>query len=106
MKAKVLLCTLVLGATNAVAVFAQTSDPVSEAILSGTSSGLSGMIPGIIRVLKYIVIFGGAISLLAVVFNIIQGERDAAKKAGWWLVGLALGFIVLTLLQSAAANIG
>lgn len=103
LKAKVVFATLMVGLTSAPAALAQ--DAVGDLILSQTEQGLVGIVPGIIRVLKIIVIIGGAISLLLVVFNIIQGERDSAKKAGWWLVGLVLGFIVLTILGGAVTNI-
>lgn len=103
LKARIAFCSLMLGLSAAPA-FAQ-DDPVTNAILQNTQAGLSGIVPGIVRILKIIVIIGGAISLLLVVFNIIQGERDSAKKAGWWLVGLALGFIVLSILGNATASI-
>ena len=104
-KAKYAYACMMLAFAAVPMALAQTDDSVSQAILNGTEQGLQGIVPGIIRVLKIIVIIGGAISLLLVVFNIIQGERDAAKKAGWWLVGLVLGFIVLTLLGNVSGNI-
>ena len=108
LKARIAFLSVMAGLSS-VPSFAQaggTSDPVTEAILRGSSDSLAGIIPGIVKVLKYAVLIGGAISLLLVVFNIIQGERDAAKKAGWWLVGLGLGFAILSILETVTARIG
>ena len=38
------------------------------------------------------------ISLVAVVIHIIQGERDAAKKASVWLIVTALGFAFIEII--------
>ena len=103
LNARVAFCALMLALTAAPA-FAQVSDPISQRLIDGTATGLQGIVPGIVRVLKIIVLIGGAISLLLVVFNIIQGERDSAKKAGWWLVGLVIGFIALTLLGGTTVS--
>lgn len=103
LKARIALCTLMVMFTAGPA-FAQ-DDPLGSAILDGTQQGIVGMIPRIMNVLKGITIFAGGIALLMVIINIIGGERDSAKKAGWWLIGMVLGFIVFTLLGNAAANI-
>ncbi len=80
-------------------------DPISSAILDQTTSGLQSITPRIMSVLKVVTLIGGGISMLMIIFNIIQGERDAAKKAGWWLVGMVIAFIVFTIIGNAAANV-
>lgn len=100
LKARIAFLSVMAGLSS-VPSFAQ-ADQITQRILDGSAEKMAGIVPGIIRVLKYAVLIGGAISLLLVVFNIIQGERDAAKKAGWWLVGLGLGFAVLSLLGTIA----
>ena len=108
LKARIAFLSVMTGLSS-VPSFAQvggTSDQVTEAILRGSASSMAGIVPGIIKALKYAVLIGGAISLLLVVFNIIQGERDAAKKAGWWLVGLGLGFAILSVLETVTTSIG
>lgn len=80
--------------------FAQTGvgDSIAGDILDSTATGMTGLATRIVRILQIAVGLGGLINLIIVVFNIIQGEREAAKKAGWWLVGLVLGFTALTVL--------
>lgn len=105
LKARIAFLSVMAGLSS-VPSFAQgkggATDTITQSILDGSANQMAGIVPGIVRVLKYAVLIGGAISLLLVVFNIIQGERDAAKKAGWWLVGLGLGFAILSLLESIA----
>lgn len=101
LKVWITVLTLIVGLTPA---FAQVQDVVGNQILESTTQGLQGIVPSIARILKIIVLIGGAISAILVVFNIIQGERDSAKKAGWWLVGLVVGFIVLTILGNMQVN--
>ena len=38
------------------------------------------------------------ISLVVTVINIIQGDREAAKKAGVWLVATLMGFMLITII--------
>lgn len=83
---------------------AVSSDNMANTIIDQSAKAMSGIVPGIIRIMKIATLIGGAISLLLVIFNIIQGERDSAKKAGWWLVGLALGFAVFSVLGNLAVN--
>ena len=80
------------------------SDPTGS-IMSNTTSRLAGLVPSIMNVLKIGVLIGGGIALLLVVFNILSGERDAAKKAGWWLVGLLIGFVALSVLANTAQSL-
>lgn len=109
LKARIAFLSVMAGLSS-VSSFAQaggrSSDQVTQLILDNSAREVAGIVPGIIKVLKYAVLIGGAISLLLVVFNIIQGERDAAKKAGWWLVGLGLGFAILSVLETVTATIG
>lgn len=40
------------------------------------------------------------VSLAVVVINIIQGDREGAKKASVWFAATAVGFTLITLLGS------
>lgn len=104
LKARVAFCSAMVGLVSVGQAVAQTTDPITQQIMEQSTSGLQGMVPQIVRILKIIVVIGGAISFLVVIFNIIQGERDAAKKAGWWLVGLALGFTALSILGNITVS--
>ena len=94
-KSRVLLCSLMV-ALGSVSAYAQ--DAIANQITQGVSQNLAGIIPGVITVMKVIVGLLGIIFLIRVISNIVSGEQDAAKKAGFWLVGLAGGFVVLTIL--------
>ena len=94
-KSRVLLCSLMV-ALGSVSAYAQNT--ISDQITSGVSKNLAGTIPGVILVMKVIVGLAGIIAFIRVISNILSGEQDAAKKAGFWLAGLAGGFVVLTVL--------
>lgn len=103
LKARIALCSVMVWLIG-IPARAQ-EDPISSAILDQTTSGLQSIVPRVMNVLKVITLVGGGISLFMIIMNIIGGERDAAKKAGWWLVGMVIGFIVFTIIGNAAANV-
>lgn len=103
MRARIAFLTVMAGLTT-VPAMAQ-DDPISSAILDQTTTGLQNIVPRVMAVLKVITLVGGGIALFMIIMNIIGGERDAAKKAGWWLVGMVLGFIVFTIIGNAAADV-
>ena len=80
-------------------------DQTAGDVVEQTTEAMAGIVPSVMNVLKIGVLIGAGISLLLVVFNILGGERDAAKKAGWWLVGLLIGFVALTVLSNVAQNL-
>lgn len=65
-----------------------SSDPFAH-IRSGLASVLLGALG-----------LAGMVSLVIVVVNIIQGDRDAAKKASVWLISLLVGFTLLSVIRN------
>lgn len=79
-------------------VFAQGGDD-GNAVLQQISNSMGSMVGSVITIARIGLIIGGAILLIMVIFNLFKGERDAAGKLGWWVVGLAIGIGILTILE-------
>ena len=105
LKAKIAVLTAVAFMNSAVA-FAQTANSdLGNQILNETAQQMTNTMDGFFRILRIILIIGAAISLIMVGFNVIQGERDSMKKAGWWVVGLVVSLGGLAVLNAFGNNL-
>ena len=75
-------------------------------LLDQTRQGLSGMLDNITKVSMVLLGIGGIVILVVVVYDVIKGERDAASKLGKWLIGIAIGFLLMYALQQVIQNMG
>lgn len=100
---RVAVCSFMLALTTGVEnLFAQEN--LGNEILKDAGDAMQGVTDSFFKILRIILIFGGAISLIGVALNIFQGERDSLKKAGWWAVGLAVCLGGLAILGMAVQN--
>lgn len=99
LKARIAFCTAMVALSPGIA-YAQ--DNIGQQVLSGFEQEMGSVSQGFFRILRIIFIIGGAISLIMVGFNVIQGERDSMKKAGWWIIGLVFCLGGLAVLQRFA----
>ena len=102
---RVAVCSFMLALTTGVEnLFAQGQENLGNEILQDAGNAMQGVTDSFFKILRIILIFGGAISLIGVALNIFQGERDSLKKAGWWAVGLAVCLGGLAILGMAVTK--
>ena len=51
------------------------------------------------NLLRIVMGIGALIAIVILVFNIMGGKPESARKLAWWFAGLTLGFILLSILQ-------
>lgn len=51
------------------------------------------------NLLRIVIGIGALIAIVILVFNIMGGKPESARKLAWWFAGLTLGFILLSILQ-------
>lgn len=73
-------------------------DNIGQTLLDESKRGIVELVDNLIGFLQVITGVAGIVFLVTVVFNIIQGDRDSAKKFAAWLAGITLGFIMLTVM--------
>lgn len=72
---------------------------------SGAIGGVAGLYDSIAALLQIILVIGAMIVLVMIVLRIMQGDRESAVKLGWWLLGIAFGFTMITVLSQLADKI-
>ena len=72
---------------------------------SGAIGGMKSLYKSLGTLLQIVIGIGALIVLVLIIFRIIQGDKEAAVKLFWWLLGLAFGFIMLTALSGMADKI-
>lgn len=96
--AKVALCSLMVALIGGVnTAFAQIDG--SQMLDAGTSAG-KNLIASLVRFLQIGLGIGALVTLVMVIYNLFKQEREAAIKLVWWVVGLAVGFALMTALSN------
>ena len=102
LKARVAVCSGMLAMTSASSAFAQD---IGSELLNSSADSMKNLIAGLVRVLQIALGLGALVTLVMVIFNLFKGEREAAQKVGWWVVGLALGFALISVVANRMAAI-
>lgn len=97
LRAKVLVLS-VLCAVSGVPAFAQ--DGAGNEVISTVNSQLRGMFDNIVQLLQIVLGIGALVTLVMVLFQVFKGEREAASKIAWWVAGLAVGFVLITVVKN------
>lgn len=87
-------CKAVVGITSA---FAQ-ADNVGAQLIDGANQSMKSLAQSVVSFLRIVMGIGALIALVLAIINFIKGERDAAQKVGYWVIGLAVGFVFLSIL--------
>lgn len=78
-------------------VYAQSLGGTEGAqILDQASQTMGSLVDGVVRIIQIAMGLGALITLALAIFNIMKGEREAAQKLGYWVIGLALGFALVS----------
>lgn len=86
------ICCMALCLIGTVA-FAETD------VLNSISTSLKGIVENVVNLLRIVLGLGALVTLVIVVFKIFKGEREAAEKIAWWVAGLTIGFVLLSVVK-------
>lgn len=98
LKCKIALCTAMVYFSTGY-VYGQTSDTYGSQVITKSSQALYGLLESVANLLRVILGIGALVTLVMVIFNIFKGEREAATKIAWWVAGLTLGFILISVVK-------
>lgn len=101
--ARVAFCSTMLALTaGAGSAFAQVDG--AELLNAGTSAGQQ-LLTALVRFLQIGLGLAALVTLVMTIYNVFKQEREAATKLIWWVVGLAIGFGLLTALANQLNNV-
>lgn len=92
---RVAVLTVLAGAATGVPAVAQSSN-AGKTVLDDATREFSGLLDSLASFLRIALGAGALIMLVMAIYQLMKGERDAAQKLAYWVVGLALGFALLT----------
>lgn len=95
LRAKVAVLSAIVAVCNSQFALAQ-GENIGQDILRESTSTMNNLLGLIANVVRIALGIGALVTLVLAVFNLIKGEREAAQKIGYWVVGLALGFALIT----------
>lgn len=75
--------------------FAQTE---GTDILDAAATSMSSLGVTLGRVVQIALLIAALVTLVMAVINVLKGEREAASKIAWWVIGLALGFAFVSII--------
>lgn len=65
-------------------------------LLSAANGSLKGLVQNLVELLQTVMGLGALVTLAIVIFKVFKGDREAAEKLAWWVGGLAVGFVLLS----------
>lgn len=77
-----------------------TGSDLGNELLGASTGALQGLVESLVTFLQVAMGVGAIVVLVIVIFQVFQGEREAAKKLAWWVAGLTLGFTLLTVVSN------
>lgn len=101
-RTEVALLSLGLMLISPVAMLAQ-SDNLGQEVIESSTDALKELLDSVVTLLQVVMGLGAIVVLAIVIFQVFKGEREAAQKLAWWVVGLTLGFTLLTVVQGLIA---
>ena len=79
---------------------AQGGKNLGEEVLTEGKDALVDLMDSLVNLLQVVMGLGAIVVLAIVIFQVFKGEREAAQKLAWWVVGLTLGFTLLTVVSN------
>lgn len=79
---------------------AQAQGNLGQEVLESSTDALKELLDSLVTLLQVVMGLGAIVVLAIVIFQVFKGEREAAQKLAWWVVGLTLGFTLLTVVQN------
>lgn len=73
-----------------------------QAEWSEARNGIKALYGSMGRLLTVSMLLGALVVLTMIVLKVMRGEREAAARLVWWLVGLVFGLVMLSLLMKLA----
>lgn len=73
---------------------------LGKEVIESSASALYGLLDSIVVLLQIVMGLGAIVVLAIVIFKVFKGDREAAEKLAWWIVGLTLGFVLLTVVKN------
>ena len=73
---------------------------LGEEVLTESTEAMTDLLDSLVELLQVVMGIGAIVVLVIVIFQVFKGEREAAQKLAWWVVGLTLGFTLLTVVAN------
>lgn len=83
--------------------FAVQAQNLGQEVIENSTDALRELLDSVVTLLQVVMGLGAIVVLAIVIFQVFKGEREAAQKLAWWVVGLTLGFTLLTVVQGLIA---
>lgn len=90
---------LALCSLYSVSAMAETEN-LGEQVITEASGALYGLLDSVVKLLQIVMGLGAIVVLAIVIFKVFKGDREAAEKLAWWVAGLTLGFVLLSVVSN------
>ena len=83
-----------------VSAMAKSSSNLGQEVIEEASSALYDLLDSVVTLLQIVMGLGAIVVLAIVIFKVFKGDREAAEKLAWWVAGLTLGFVLLSVVSN------
>jgi small-conductance mechanosensitive channel len=85
-------------------VDSMAQDTYGSQVITSTTTQLRNLTSSITTLLRVVMGLGALVTLTIVIFKVFKGDREAAEKLAWWVAGLAIGFVLLTVVSNLISS--
>lgn len=75
-------------------------DNLGKEVIESATDGLVDLLDSLVTLLQVVMGLGALVCLTIVIFKVFKGDREAAEKLAWWVAGLTIGFVLITVVKN------
>lgn len=100
-------CTVMVALTGGAPAYAQGGgvQDLGNQVLGEGVTTFKTLMTNFTRFLQIALGAGALVMLVLAVYQLMKGERDAAQKMAYWVIGLALGFALISIVYNRINSI-
>lgn len=85
--------------------YAAPGDNLGKSVIDESKDALGDLLDSVVSLLQVVMGLGAIVVLAIVIFKVFKGDREAAEKLAWWVAGLTLGFVLLTVVANLVGGV-
>lgn len=97
-RSEITKAALLASAAISQSAFAQKN--AGEELLTEATNSMKELANGFVTVIQIGMLIGALVTLVLAIINVMKGEREAATKIAWWVIGLTVGFAFITIIKN------
>lgn len=98
------MAVMAAGSFFSLPALAASGDELGKEVIDESRRALADLVENVVTLLQVVMGLGAIVVLAMVIFKVFKGDREAAEKLAWWVAGLTIGFVLLSVVSGLIPN--